>query len=196
MKTIYLFICLFFAPLDVGAAYYELGFSGNYRKLYLPSDTNREAFDATVAYTASIAYYFAEMAAVELNYTKGQSERYVPSPIADSRTLYDFSLIGLDLIFSFADRSAPFVPYVKAGVAYFANKDVTYEFIDNNNSLNNRRDQLNLGTAFVPSLGFGMRFRLTQTMAIKLGMEAWSSDSIERRPTWDVAGRAGISWFF
>lgn len=157
---------------------------------------NSEAFDATTAYTASIAYYFAEMAALELNYTNGQSERFVPGPIADSRTTYDFSLVGMDLIISFAERQSTFVPYVKAGVAYFVNKDVTYEFIDNNNSLNNRRDQVNLGAAFVPSLGFGLRFRLTQTLAFKFGLEAWTSDSIDRDHSWDMFGRAGISWFF
>ena len=75
---------------NVHAGYYELGFTGNYRKLYLPSsNSNRESFDESLSYTASIAYYFAEMAAMELSYTKGQSERFVPSPSADSRTTYD-----------------------------------------------------------------------------------------------------------
>lgn len=195
MRSIYIFILFLLGPVSLQAGYYELGFSGNYRKLYLPSDTTRESFDSTVAYTASVAYYFAEMAALELNYTNGQSERFVPSPNTDSRTLYDFTLVGFDLIFSFAKRNEAFVPYVKAGVAYFANKDITYEFVDNINPLNSRTAQVNLGAAIVPSLGFGMRFRLTETLALKLGLEAWTSDSIESDPRWDIAGRAGISWF-
>lgn len=192
MKLLVFLVLIF--PCFGFASYYELGFAGNYRKLYLPSDTTRESFDATVSYTGSFAYYFAEMAAAEINYTKGQSERFVPSPSADSRTLYDFSLVGLDLILTFAERKDPFVPYLKLGVAHFLNKDVTYEFTNNVDS-SVTSDSADLGTAIVPSLGFGMKFRITQTIAIKLGMEAWTSDAIDKDPQWDWAGRAGISWF-
>lgn len=183
------------APLSSHAGYYEIGFSGNYRKLNLPSQNNIESFDATVSYTGSIAYYFAEMAAMELNYTKGQSERFVPSTDTNARTLYDFTLIGLDLILTFAERKAPFVPYLKAGVGYFAEKEVTYEFTNNLTGATDS-DRQSLGTAYVPSLGFGMKFRVTQTIAFKLGVEAWTSDSLDSNPNWDWAGRAGISWFF
>lgn len=193
MKLAILIFLIF--PVIGQAGYYELGFSGNYRKLNLPSQTARKSFDATVSYTGSFAYYFAEMAAMELNYTKGQSERFVPGTDADSRTIYDFSLVGLDLILTFAERKAAFVPYIKAGMAYFAKKEVTYEFTNNltNVTTSNRAD---LGEAYVPSLGFGVKFRVTQTIAFKLGLEAWTSDSLDTDPEWDWAGRAGISWFF
>ncbi len=193
MKYGLLFL-FFFSPV-VHAGYYELGFAGNYRKLYLPSETRRESFDSTVSYTASFAYYFAEMAAAELNYTKGQSERFVPSATADSRTTYDFSLIGLDLILTFADRKAPFIPYLKTGLAYFAEKKVTYEFVDNGTGLRTT-ESVPLDPTFVPSLGFGLKMRITETMAFKFGVEAWTSDSIDNDPRWDWAARAGISWFF
>ena len=175
---------------DLYAGYYELGFTGNYRKLYLPSNENRESFDETSSYTASLAYYFAEMAAAELSYTKGKSERFVPSQIADSRTTYDFSLIGFDLIFTFADRKAPFIPYLKGGVAYFAEKEVTYEFTGQTPST------VRLPETFVPSIGFGLKIRITRTMAFKIGMEAWTSALENNSERWDWAGRAGVSWFF
>ncbi len=190
LKT--LLLLLMFIPSLGSAAYYELGFAGNYRKLFLPSDTDRESFDSTLSFTGSFAYYFAEMAAAELSYTKGQSERFVPSITADSRTIYDFELIGLDLIFTFAERKAPFIPYLKAGVAYFSRKTVTYEFT---NSPIDSSDTVTLPTTFVPSLGFGMKIRVTDRLSFKIGFEAWTSDSLERDPRWDVAGRAGISWF-
>lgn len=189
-----IFVCLIF-PLTTHAGYYELGFSGNYRKLNLPSQTTRKSFDATVSYTGSFAYYFAEMAAMELNYTKGQSERFVPGTEADSRTIYDFSLIGLDLILTLADRKAAFVPYLKAGMAYFAKKEVTYEFTNNLTQVVDS-DRADLGQAYVPSLGFGVKFKITKMIAFKLGLEAWTSDSLDTDPDWDWAGRAGISWFF
>ena len=189
-------LLIFICNPTAQAGYVELGFAGNYRKLYLPSETSREYYDSTVACTASLAYYFAEMAAVELNTTRGRSERHVPSSLIDTKTTYDFTLVGLDLIPSFAERNAPFVPYIKAGVAHFVNKDVTYEFRDNVNPLNNRMERVNLGSAYVPSLGFGMRLRITQAIALKVGLEAWTSDSLETDPRWDIAGRAGVSWFF
>ena len=193
MKWILAFLLLYSNQLYAG--YYELGFAGNYRKLYLPTDTSRESFDSTISYTASIAYYFAEMAAAEINYTKGQSERFIPGNTADSRTVYDFSLVGLDLIFTFAERKDPFIPYIKAGVAYFAEKDVRYEFTDSSGTLIDDVQSEELEPTLVPSLGFGLKFRITKTLAFKIGLEAWTSDSLDKDPRWDMAARAGISWF-
>ncbi len=190
----YWFFLIVFFTLHSYAGYFEIGFSGNYRKLNLPSQTQADSYDATTSYTGSLAYYFAEMAAAELNYTKGQSERFVPGATADSRTTYDFSLIGLDLIFTFAERKDPFIPYIKLGAAYFAQKDVTYEYTEHASGLT-RSERVELDPTFVPSLGFGLKIRLTRTMAIKLGMEAWTSDSLDKDPHWDIAARAGISWF-
>lgn len=177
-------------PAISSAGYYEFGLSGNYRKLYLPSQTTRESFDSTVSFTGSFAYYFAEMAAAELSYTRGQSERFIPSSTSDSRTTYDFELIGLDLVLTFADRKAPFIPYLKAGVAYFAKKDVTYEY-----SNPAYQETVALDPTFVPSVGIGMKIRITERLSFKIGLEAWTSDSLDKDPRWDMAGRAGISWF-
>jgi hypothetical protein len=187
-----LFILIFLAlPAITQAGYFEVGFAGNYRKLYLPTDSEREAFDATVSYTGSFAYYFAEMAAAELSFTSGQSERFVPSMTSDSRTIYDFELIGFDLVFTFADRKAPFIPYLKAGIAYFSKKEVTTEF----SAFPADNETRTLEPTFVPSLGFGMKLRMTDTLAFRIGVEAWSSEGLDNDPRWDVAGRAGISWF-
>ena len=122
--------------------------------------------------------------------SSGKSERFVPSQIADSRTTYDYSLIGLDLILTFADRQAPFVPYLKGGIAYFYQKEVTYEFTGQ------APDTVTLPQTFVPSVGFGLKIRLTQTMALKVGMEAWTSALENNSERWDYAGRGGVSWFF
>ena len=190
-----LFLILLIFPSTAFSGYYEIGFSGSYRKLHLPnSQTDEQSFDATTSYSGSFAYYFAEMTAAQINFTKGQSERFVPGVTVDSRTLYDFSLIGLDLIFTFAERKDPFIPYLKAGVAYFAEKNVTFEYTD---QLNNVAVQTqSIDPTFVPSLGLGIKFRLTNTMAVKLGIEAWTSDSINAENVeWDFVGRAGISWF-
>ena len=194
MRDILLVLILLFSqPLLAG--YYELGFSGSYRKLNLPSEGEQESFDSTVSYTASLAYYFAEMAATEINYTKGQSERFVAGQTADSRTTYDFSLIGFDLILTFAKRQDPFVPYLKAGVAYFYEKQVTYDFLDGTTGAPLDSNTIPLDRTFVPSVGFGLKIRFTRTMSFKVGVESWTAESLNSDPQWDVAGRAGISWF-
>lgn len=192
MKLLALLLVL--APCFAHAGYYEIGLSGNYRKLNLPTNTGRESFDATTSFTGSFSYYFAEMAAAELSYTQGQSERFIPSTTADSRTLYDFALVGFDIVFTFAERKDPFIPYLKAGVAYFAKKEVTYEYIDNV-TLGNNANTESLPKTFVPSVGMGIKLKLSNTFAIKIGIEGWTSDSIDKDPRWDLAGRAGISWF-
>ncbi|MCB0378215.1 MAG: hypothetical protein KDD33_06960 [Bdellovibrionales bacterium] len=196
MRLMVLFL-LFFSSAMAQAGYYELGLSGNYRKIYLPTSTGeaRESFDETVSYSASIAYYFAEMAALELSYTRGQSERFVPSETADSLTTYFFSLVGMDLIFTFAKRQDPFVPYIKIGGAYFVEKYVDYEFT-NHVGTSPAPQRVKLDPTFVPSLGLGLKLRLTDTMAFKIGAEAWTSDALGRTTRWDWAGRAGVSWFF
>lgn len=183
-------------PLPLHAGYYELGFAGTYRKLHLPSETRNDSFDSTVSYTASLAYYFAEMAALEVNYTKGQSERFIPSSTVDSRTTFDFSLIGMDLILTFAERTAPFVPYIKAGVAFITEKKVTYQFTDHTNPSASGGDTVPFDSVYVPSVGFGLKTRLTETISFKIGLEAWTSDKLGTNEHWDMAGRAGISWFF
>jgi hypothetical protein len=192
----YFILLSLFLPFTLHAGYFELGLSGNYRKLNLPSETPRDAFDTTTSFSGSFAYYFAEMAAVEFNYTKGQSERYVTSTTADSRTTYDFTLAGMDLVLTFADRKAAFIPYLKAGLAYFIDKKVTYEFVDNTTPTSSRPPEtVPLDPTLVPSVGIGLKVRLSERLSFKFGMEAWTNNSIDKDPVWDVAGRAGISWF-
>ena len=177
------------------AGFFELGVSTNYRRINLPRDGSDSAFDESYAFTASGSYYFAEMAALQLSLTKGQSERFVPSANATSvRTTHNYSIAGLDLILTFAKRNEPFVPYIKFGVAYFLDKYIDYEFDDGTNPIST--DRVRLDSNFVPSFGFGLRVRLTQAMALRLGLEAWTSDSLGSDPKFDIAGKAGISWLF
>lgn len=171
----------------------ELGLSGNYRKINLPTASGEGAFDQTQSYTGSVAYYFYEMAAIELNYTRGESVRFVPSDVANVRTTHFFSLIGTDLIFTFAKRKDRLVPFLKLGVGYFLEKEVSYEYDDGVGSP--LVDVVRLENTLVPSFGGGMRLRLTDRLSMKLGLELWTSDALAKRPQLDWAGKAGISLF-
>ena len=50
-----------------------------------------------------------------------------------------------------------------------------------------------------PSAGLGFKMALSQTLALKVGLEAWTSpitDDANVKTTYDIAARAGISWLF
>lgn len=185
-------LLVFQAPAAL-AGYFEIGLSGNYKKIYLPSDSQQNASDQSQSMTTSLAYYFYEMAAIEFNYTKGKSRRFVPSSVANVKTTHYFGLVGTDLIFTFAKRKAPFVPYVKIGAGYFIEKEVAYEYDDKVNPIT--VDVVRLEKTLVPSAGAGFRMRLTERMSFKLGLEVWSSDALQNDPQLDWAGKAGVSWF-
>lgn len=189
-----IFLLTFLCCSSSYAGYFELGLSGNYRKIYLPSDTKQEAFDETQALTMSLAYYFLEMTAIEFGLTKGNSERFIPGSTADVRTTYTYSLVGSDFIFTFAQRTEPFIPYVKVGVGYFIEKEVAYEYDTHSGAP--QITTVPLRNTLVPSAGLGFRTRITNTLALKIGLEAWSSDALANRPKVDWAGKAGVSWFF
>ena len=193
MRPLLCTLILWLSTLSAHAGYFELGLSGNFRKTYLPSNSVEEAFDQSQSLTGSVAYYFYEMAAVELNYTKVNSKRFVPSSVANVTTTHFFCLIGTDFIFTFAERKASFVPYVKFGIGYFIEKEVAFAYDDGIGVPDTV--VVGLEKTLVPSAGFGVRMRLTDRLAVKLGMELWSSDALSNDPKVDWAGKAGISWF-
>ena len=175
--------------------YYEVGLSGNYRKVYLTElGTTERAYDENAAYTASFAYYFREMTAIEFSYSQGKNTRYIPSSTITSTTTHRYSLIGADLVFTFGKRTDTFIPYIKAGVAYFDRKSIDYEYI--NNGVPEVPQTVEINSTVVPSAGFGMQFRLTQRLSFKAGLEFWTSGAINKDiEDFDWAARMGISWF-
>ena len=175
--------------------YFELGLAGNYRKVYLTEvgSTDR-AYDENAAYTASFAYYFREMTALEFSYSQGKNTRFIPSPTITSTTTHRYNLIGVDLLFTFGKRTDQFIPYIKAGVAYFDKKSIDYEYVQNGIVISSQT--VDLDSIVVPSAGFGMQYRLTQRLAFKAGLEFWTSGPVNRDvKDFDWAARIGISWF-
>lgn len=175
--------------------YYEVGLSGNYRKTYLTElGTTERAYDENAAYTASFAYYFREMTAIEFSYSQGKNTRFIPSSTITSTTTHRYSLFGVDLVFTFGKRSDTFIPYIKAGVAYFDKKSIDYEYV--NNGVPEAPQTVEINSTVVPSAGFGMQFRLTQRLSFKAGLEFWTSGAINKDvKDFDWAARMGISWF-
>lgn len=178
------------------ADYFELSASGNYRKSFLmDSNTSQRAYDEASAFTGGVAYYFREMTALEMSYTTGTSKRVIPSTTISSETQHYYDLLGLDLVFTFGKRTDVYIPYIKTGVGYFTKKRIDYKYTNHGtNSVDTA--SVNLEASVVPSAGAGIQIRLTEKLALKLGVEVWTSGPINKKlEDFDWAFRAGISWF-
>lgn len=166
------------------AGYFEVGLSASYRQ----TNVNEFNYSTTQTLTGDISYYFWEYSAVELSYTNGRSLT-VSQPSYQATA--DFQLAGADFVFTLAEKEATFRPYVKIGVAY-QKKKIVY--------VQSGTDPVVYATEGPsPSVGFGFRLGVTQTFAIKAGLDAWTSPltkSSDEKVTYDTAARVGVSWLF
>lgn len=186
-RLIILAAFLFFAP-KCFAGFTEIGLTANYRRSAIDNNNYQES----ISYTTSVSYYFWENSALELSYTDGYSLLSVKSSdAAEKRTTNEtnFDLTGLDLVLSLASRQAPLQPYVKIGGAYME-KEV---FRQNEGDA---KESIARQVGLVPSGGLGFKIGLTHTLALKFGVDAWTSPLTVKPLIVDYAGRAGFSWMF
>ena len=180
---------LLLSPIAEAAGFVEVGGSVNYRRSAFDSENYQEL----ISYTASVAYYFLEMSALELSYTNGYSDVSVKAPddpLDPREELFtNFQLAALDLVFSFAEREDSFQPYVKIGGGYLK-KEVYQQMNGGDIFLVTRQE------GAVPSGGIGFRLMLTHSFAIKVGVDAWTTPPTEQPVTVDYAGSLGVSWLF
>ncbi|MBC86424.1 MAG: hypothetical protein CL677_04530 [Bdellovibrionaceae bacterium] len=168
----------------------ELSLSTNYRNQKIDSNN----FTNSLSYTGSISYYFWEMSALELSYTKGESKQSfrLTGDTESTVATTEFELIGVDFVLSFAERKAAFQPFVKVGAAHI---DKVF-LLD---PAGGTEAETGSQSGIAPSAGVGMRIRFTQTFSLKMGVDAWASpinDDSDDPETVDYAGRVGISWMF
>jgi outer membrane protein W len=170
------------------AGFFELGGSINYRS----SGYDKNNYIESLTYTASGSYYFWEMCAWELNFTKGGSKQVTKGAgTTDPKTTVqdDIQMTSLDLVISFAGRQDPIRPYIKFGGGYLTKK--RFRKIDND-----PREKISEQDGLVPSGGLGLSFNVTKEFSIKVGVDAWTSPLSEDPIVIDYAGRAGLSWIF
>ncbi|MCB0393734.1 MAG: outer membrane beta-barrel protein [Bdellovibrionales bacterium] len=160
------------------AGYFEIGSSYNYRESHIDED-NRTI---SRSITGSFSYYFWEQSAIELSYTEGTTD----IRLEEVKVNVKFQIYGADLILSFGDKESWFKPYVKGGAIYQVKSTRTqYSEID--------KTVKSSGTS--PSAGVGFRLMLTQNFVFRAGADAWASSSSDTT-TYDLVGRAGVSWMF
>jgi hypothetical protein len=179
-KLLLFFILL--ASIPTQAGYFEISGSGSYRKSSLDS-TNYSVFRSG---TGSVAYYFWELSALELSYTESRADEINTN--YKSRVYSTF--YGADLIFTMATKQSLFQPYIKVGGAYI-DKNGTYKLPTTNVS------KLPSTSGWAPSAGIGLKFILGEHVALKAGVDAWSSPVNQNgATTYDYAGRLGLSFIF
>lgn len=179
MRSLLVFLILI-ASNYAHAGYFEISGSGSYRKTSYDADN----YSVYRSGTASVAYYFWELSALELSYTKARQD--------EIKTLYEarsyVTFYGADLIFTLATRKSLFQPYIKVGAAY-QDKNGTYKQGGNVTKLPDVQ-------GWAPSAGIGFKIIMGEHVAIKAGIDAWSSPLSEDETSYDYAGRVGLSFIF
>ena len=185
MKKFVLLLLLFVSSIallpQAHAGYFEISGSGSYRKTTYDKDN----YSIYRSGTASVAYYFWELSALELSYTKARQDEVKTQYSARSFVTF----YGADLIFTMANKQSLFQPYIKVGAAY-QNKNGTYK------QLNQLVTPLPEVDGWAPSGGIGFKIILGPHVAIKTGIDVWSSPLNSDDTTYDYAARVGLSFIF
>lgn len=176
-------------PLRAQALVTEIGIAYGEKKTSF--DANNDF--STESITASISVYFAEKLALEFSYTEAAGLQHQQASALDTpRTIYQKSqIIGVDLIWIIADKTAMFQPFLKGGLAQVSRrqeiKDGTFETDDN---------VLAPDVAIVPNYGVGIKVALTDTFGLKATYSVWQTPIGGGATTADDAITAGVSWMF
>ncbi len=177
-----------FLSASASAGFVEVGASASYRTSTI-TPTN---YSQSESYTGSLGYYFNEATALEFSYTNG----YAKSVTDETDTRSNYSVYGVDFILTIGAKDAFLRPYFKAGGAQIF-KEIRYK--------QRGYDPITIRSCGIaPSAGAGFRLLLSQSIAIKVGAETWTSpindtclpESQSRETTYDNSYRGGISWMF
>ena len=173
-------IFIIFGNRAAEAGIFELSAQGSYK------NTNFDATHsaASESGTAGLAYYFWDLSALEISYTRGDANQVQPEYVA----YQTFTAYGIDLLVTVANRESALKPYLKAGGAYVF-KSLRYSIPG--------FTQITVDTqGLAPTAGMGFKLMLGQQFAIKGGVEV-STSPINIEPiTYDFGATGGISILF
>lgn len=170
------------------AGIFEISALGSYRKNSIDDDN----YSTTESLTASVAYYFFEMSAIELSYTDGTNEAVGTTLVGSTSVKYkqitEFQIYGADLVFTFGGKTSAIVPYLKAGLAL---RDTEAKFTQDGVEA----DSVKVDGKYL-TLGAGLTIKAGANFNIKLGYSSFKGPLDEDDQTTDDAYRAGLSWMF
>ena len=178
---------------DANAGFIEIGGSGSYRRSIIDADSS----DESRSISGSLGYYLNEASAIELSYTDGLTKRSLAADKPNGHiTKMSYQTLGLDFVYTIGSRESTFRPYVKIGANYILQKRIVDQYRDASGNLfeaNVYEDT----PGMVPSAGFGFRLGLTESLAFKAGVDAWTSRSTNITPvTVDYVVNCGLSLMF
>lgn len=158
------------------------------------SKFDEDNFSQSLSHTASIAWYFLQMSALELSYTRGEGQISGRAEGDPEPLLYrtELEMYGADLVVTFAQKDWAFQPYLKGGAAWVDKKIFRKSTSVSAEQVINMTDKDDA----VPSMGVGFRIKLTQTIRLKASYDRWRSGKSGDDEQWDSAVRAGASVFF
>lgn len=167
------------------ALYTELGVNYGRKKTSFDNDNYLDSESTT----GSVSLYFLERLALELSYTEALARREEKASPSDPKrsTLQKSTVMGADLILTFADRKALFQPYIKGGIAQIErHQSIKIEGQDT--------FTLTPEKAAVPSYGVGIKIALTESFGVKLSYDLWKTPIGDGNQTDDTSLRVGVTW--
>ncbi len=174
-----------FLSSSAWALNYELGVSYARKK----NSFDKDNYYDTESTTASLSLYFSEIIALEMSYTDAKANRYEKPPGGTSIQIYQKTeVLGADLIFVLTPRKSMIQPYIKGGAAQLTRKQVTYT------SPQNVPVPLDIETSVVPSYGAGVKFKITESLSVRVSYDVWRTPVGGGVVTDDSQLRAGLSW--
>jgi len=181
-------LMLMIFPLCSHAMFTELGLT--YGRKRTTFDANNDS-DSEYT-TASVSLYFAERMALELSYTDAATVQHQQLSSADlPRTIYQKSdILGADLVYIFADKTAVFQPFVKAGIAQIK-RNLEYK----DGSFPTQTTPIP-DNSIAPSYGVGFKVAVTDAFGIKASYSVWQTPIGNGQKTNDDAISAGVTWMF
>ncbi len=184
-KALALLVFLFASHSYAGVM--EMSYTYATRSSYIDADN----FQKSTSHTGSFAWYFLEMSALELSYTKGDGEVSYKSPSSTPiRILTELEIYDASLVFTLAQKDWMFQPYVKGGAAWVDKKIYKEDSIQI--QLQSKTDKSDA----VPSWGAGFRLFITQNISFKVSYDRWRTGKSGNSDIWDDAVRAGLSVMF
>ncbi len=143
------------------------------------------------SWSGSFAWYFLELSAIELSYTKGLAEQSLKSSTDPNPIKYyaDFEMYGADLVITLATKDSFLQPFIRGGMANIKKKF----YKEDQGTITSYGAPID---EVVPSYGAGLKLMLTKTFSIKASYDRWRSGSNNDKEIWDDAIKGGVSWYF
>jgi len=174
---------LLFLGVKSQALVTELGLSYAYSK----KTFNISNFYQTESKSASLSFYFFEKWALETSYTDSFYESQESD--ATTRTVQQSSQVSnASLVYMMLDKKSIVQPYLKAGVAYIAKKQII-------KYLNASAVETPTSLGWAPSYGGGLKFVLSERFSIKLAYDVWQTPLSDQTNSDDTSFKAGLSWY-